>query len=34
METDTEPYECDLCGERFETEAELEAHVRSMGLVD
>jgi hypothetical protein len=36
MGTETEApfFECDLCGERFETEADLEAHVRSIGIVD
>ncbi len=28
------PYECGVCGERFESEDELERHVHDVGLVD
>lgn len=32
--SDDDYYECDACGERFESEAALEEHVREVGLVD
>jgi hypothetical protein len=37
VESDSEAageYECELCGETFESEAALRAHVRSVGIVD
>jgi DNA-directed RNA polymerase subunit RPC12/RpoP len=33
-ETTSGEYVCEICGERFETEAELERHVHDAGIVD
>ncbi len=34
MDTETTDYVCEACEKRFETEAELERHVRNVGIVD
>ncbi|MFT4882398.1 MAG: hypothetical protein ACI9HI_002422 [Salinirussus sp.] len=31
---DPNEYVCDICEERFESEAELERHIHDVGLVD
>ena len=34
MSTDTVKLRCDVCGQRFESEAALRRHVHDVGLVD
>lgn len=33
-DTESAAYVCEVCGETFESEAELEGHVHDKGLVD
>jgi DNA-directed RNA polymerase subunit RPC12/RpoP len=34
MNEETGEYVCGICGERFDTEEELERHVHDVGIVD
>jgi len=34
MDTEASEYVCEACEKAFETEAELERHIRDVGLVD